>query len=98
MGFGISVPLFGLLLAVLFWGMARTTPDSQKRRHMSRLAVILLIAMGIFVITRLPSGNAWDAMLDPWLWLTVQFALLKRGVRFVFARFVVGNRDYRVIM
>src|SRR5690606_8738358 len=24
MGFGISVPLFGLLLAVLFWGMARS--------------------------------------------------------------------------
>jgi hypothetical protein len=28
-----------------------------------------LVATGLFVFTRAPSGNVWDAWLDPWLWL-----------------------------
>ena len=28
-----------------------------------------LLASAVFVFTRAPSGNAWDAWLDPWLWL-----------------------------
>jgi len=26
----------------------------------------------LFVVTRLPTGNVWDALLDPWLWIAIQ--------------------------
>ena len=35
-------------------------------------ALSLVLALGLaagFVALRLPSGNAWDAVLDPWLWV-----------------------------
>jgi hypothetical protein len=32
-------------------------------------AWIAPLAVGIFIALRWPSGNAWDAVLDPWLWL-----------------------------
>jgi hypothetical protein len=33
----------------------------------------------LFVLLRLPTGNVWDAVLDPWLWLGLHWVLL-RGV------------------
>jgi hypothetical protein len=33
----------------------------------------------VFVVWRLPSGNVWDAILDPWAWLVLQGWLLARG-------------------
>ena len=33
----------------------------------------------VFVVWRLPTGNIWDAVLDPWVWLVLQVWLLKRG-------------------
>ena len=27
----------------------------------------------LLVVAHLPTGNAWDAVLDPWLWLVLQF-------------------------
>ena len=38
-------------------------------------------ALLLFAATRLPTGNVWDAVLDPWLWLLLQFALLRRLFR-----------------
>lgn len=35
-------------------------------------------ALLLFAATRLPTGNVWDAVLDPWLWLLLQLALLRR--------------------
>jgi hypothetical protein len=34
---------------------------------------IPLVAMAVmaFVVLRLPTGNAWDALLDPWLWVAL---------------------------
>ncbi|WP_301020343.1 hypothetical protein [Rhodoferax sp.] len=43
-----------------------------------RLAWVLALALGFFVSLRLPSGNVWDAMLDPWLWLVLHAVLLRR--------------------
>jgi hypothetical protein len=37
------------------------------------------VAMLLFAATRLPTGNLWDALLDPWLWLILQW-LLVRGL------------------
>lgn len=30
------------------------------------------VALLLFMALRLPSGNFWDALLDPWLWLALQ--------------------------
>ncbi len=34
-----------------------------------RAASCLLMAVALFVVTHAPTGNAWDAVLDPGLWL-----------------------------
>ena len=45
-------------------------------------AAVLLALLG-FSATRLPTGNFWDAMLDPWLWLWS----IGRLLGFVYQRF-----------
>jgi hypothetical protein len=30
----------------------------------------------LFVALRLPTGNVWDAVLDPWLWVWAQYQAL----------------------
>lgn len=36
------------------------------------------LALLLFAATRLPTGNVWDAVLDPWLWLVLQGAWVRR--------------------
>ena len=55
---GVSVWLMGS------WAMFRAV---TWRAVVWPLALLLL-----FVLTRLPSGNVWDAVLDPILWLALQ--------------------------
>lgn len=43
-----------------------------------RLAWGLAVTLVLFVTLRLPSGNVWDAVLDPWLWLVLHVVLLRR--------------------
>jgi hypothetical protein len=38
------------------------------------------IAVVLFALTRMPTGNVWDAVLDPLLWLVLNFLLLRRLV------------------
>jgi len=38
----------------------------------------LLLLAAVFALTRLPSGNLWDALLDPWLWLALHGVLLRQ--------------------
>lgn len=48
----------GIAAACWWWGRA------------GRVGVILLV-LAIFVMTRLPTGNVFDALIDPWLWLAL---------------------------
>jgi hypothetical protein len=34
-------------------------------------------ALLLFAVTRLPTGNVWDALMDPWLWLFLTVAALR---------------------
>lgn len=43
-----------------------------------RGAALVLIVLALFVGTRLPSGNVFDAVIDPLLWFALQFAVFKR--------------------
>ncbi|MDZ7938162.1 MAG: hypothetical protein U5M53_07740 [Rhodoferax sp.] len=36
------------------------------------------LALLLFVALRLPTGNVWDAVLDPWLWLLAQYLALQQ--------------------
>lgn len=58
------------LAAVLLWGI------SGQAVWALPLGVLVL-----FVLTRLPTGNVWDALLDPWLWVALQAGWLVNLVR-----------------
>lgn len=69
--------LLGLLVLSLLPGVlcgfsfARNTPEVW-------FAPSVLL---VFAATRLPTGNVWDALLDPWLWLFLLTALLRMHYR-----------------
>ena len=44
----------------------------------ARLSVPLLAVL-LFVLTRLPTGNLWDALLDPWLWFVLHLGYLLKA-------------------
>jgi hypothetical protein len=70
-GFSSPVVIAAVVVAALFWVQQGSVASALP------LAVLTL-----FVLTRLPSGNLWDALLDPWLWLVLQtgwlFSVLRR--------------------
>ena len=39
------------------------------------------VAMALFAVSRWPSGNVWDALLDPWLWLVLNALAVRAVVR-----------------
>ncbi len=69
-GFGSAAVALALLAAALLWLLSG-----------SRATVSLLAVLALFVLTRAPSGNLWDALLDPLLWLALQLGWLFSLVR-----------------
>lgn len=63
------------LVAGLPWLLAG---QRQSARNISLLLVAVLLLQ---VLLRLPTGNLWDALLDPWLWIVLQLEGLQRGLR-----------------
>ncbi|PIQ53256.1 MAG: hypothetical protein COW02_07375 [Comamonadaceae bacterium CG12_big_fil_rev_8_21_14_0_65_59_15] len=61
--------VLGMLFSLMWLG--------QRSAALQRFGVLLALVLVLFVFTRLPSGNLWDALLDPWLWLLLQLALLR---------------------
>lgn len=57
----IGAPLLALLVAVACSVVA-------VRSHARSQAFALLAAVTVFSLLRLPTGNVWDALLDPLLW------------------------------
>lgn len=50
-------------------------------RGVRDLSGLLVAALVLYVLLRLPSGNVWDALLDPWLWILLQIDWLRRKLR-----------------
>jgi hypothetical protein len=71
-GFSPALLLVLLALALLPWGLCASAAGVSGRVHWIAPAALLL-----FALTRLPSGNVWDALLDPWLWLLLQGLLVR---------------------
>ena len=68
-GFTPYAVLAALFFACLLQLISARSAHAQNTRHYRELASIVLIATVIHVLFRLPTGNLWDALLDPWLWI-----------------------------
>jgi hypothetical protein len=71
LGFGVAAWLALLAALGLPWAWA----GGAWRSQVVALGGALLLLLG-FALLRLPSGNVWDAVLDPGLWLLAQLVLL----------------------
>lgn len=56
-----------LAISLLPWVVVSTTNHSSRSLRLWVVPVAVLA----FAASRLPSGNVWDAVLDPWLWLVL---------------------------
>jgi hypothetical protein len=68
-GFTPYAVLAALFFACLLQLISARSGHAQPTRHYRQLAAIVLIATIVHLLLRLPTGNMWDALLDPWLWL-----------------------------
>ena len=74
-GFGpVGAPVAGLLIGGVAAGFLVTG------RHAAH-AVALLAAVLVFALWRLPTGNLWDAMIDPFVWVWALVVLVRRVPR-----------------
>lgn len=64
-GFSPSAAVVAVLLGLAPWLLVGHGRRSGLGTGVCAVAVLL------FVLLRLPSGNLWDAVLDPWLWLAL---------------------------
>jgi hypothetical protein len=71
-GFGTAVVATLALLAAVAW--VSTAPGSVTRAQAS----VVALALVFHVVTRLPSGNVFDAVIDPLLWMWLLVSGLKR--------------------
>ena len=70
-GFGAVAPAIALGIAVLPWIFA-------TKALPSRCVTAVAAATLVFVALRLPTGNLFDALMDPWLWCALQLALIQQ--------------------
>ena len=75
-GFSPALLLALLALSLLPWVLSGARTVAQNSALWVVPAALLL-----FAATRLPTGNVWDAVLDPWLWLVLQLAWLRSRYR-----------------
>lgn len=80
---GFSPAATGLVLALLMvpWVCHRGERAMDAKLWVAPLAVLCFAAL------RLPTGNVWDALLDPWLWGGLHFY----GVRAVYRQIVCSK-------
>ena len=78
--------------SVYSWGFGRAAlavvvviallPLLQKGAYLRPAAWLVPAALLLLVLLRLPTGNVWDAVLDPWLWLGLHAVVLRRVYRY----------------
>ena len=70
---GFDAPAVAVVALLTLLPLLQAGAAQRVSSWLAPLAVLL------FVLLRLPTGNVWDAVLDPWLWLGLHVYLL-RGV------------------
>jgi hypothetical protein len=71
-GFSPSAFACVTLLVFLLWVIW----DESQTHRTARWSMALVLTL--YVATRLPAGNVWDALIDPWLWLILHLRWLTR--------------------
>lgn len=74
---GFSPAALGVaaVLAALPW-LLRGQPGPAMR-----VSGLLASVLVLYVTLRLPNGNLWSALLDPWLWVALHLGWMYHGVR-----------------
>lgn len=80
-GFGPAALALACMLTAFLWIFGGVSPSARAASGVLGSVLIL------FAVTRLPSGNVWDALLDPWLWLGLQVTGLQRVGHWGWCRF-----------
>jgi len=65
--------------AIGVWAMVAILLSLQARTRTLGWGLFAVVA--VFAVTGLPSGNLWDALLDPWLWLVAHGAALRQALK-----------------
>lgn len=79
----LDVPLYAwgfgapALWVVLTSVWASAAWSWHRARVISVAHAVVAAALLLFVWTRIPTGNVWDALLDPWLWLWCHWLVLR---------------------
>ena len=85
---GSSTACVGL---VLLAGLVPWVVGAAKRPVGRSRMWVVPVAVLVFVVWRLPSGNIWDAVLDPWLWLVLH-VFVARALRREWRRYRAAKR------
>jgi hypothetical protein len=78
-GFSPAATGSAALLATLPWIF------SGAHRPWRWVSYLLAVVLLLYVLLRLPTGNVWDALIDPLLWIALQLGWLVCGLRRVIA-------------
>jgi hypothetical protein len=78
-GFSVAACAAVTGLAVIIWASGAGNSPWNTQHNVSFFLVLGVVAL--FVLTRLPTGNVWDALLDPWLWLALQALAIRAGLQ-----------------
>nr|WP_315473765.1 hypothetical protein [uncultured Rhodoferax sp.] len=68
---GFDAPALAVVALVTLLPLLQAGAARRVSTWLAPLAVL------VFVLLRLPTGNVWDAVLDPWLWLGLHGYLLR---------------------
>jgi divalent metal cation (Fe/Co/Zn/Cd) transporter len=74
--------LWGVLAVVFVWMLALRFVIQAS---VQRFAMPVLLVLVVFASTHVATGNVWDALLDPWLWI-VSHCVLAQKVKLRFKR------------
>lgn len=84
-GFGSAAFGAVAVMATLPWVMLGTAGGNRVVPGLLG-PLLMLCVLILFVLTRLPTGNVWDALIDPWLWIGLQASWLISAARRLIAR------------
>lgn len=78
---GFSAAACAGVAAVVMLLWAGLSAASRHSMPWGLEAALMTMVLTLFVWTRLPTGNVWDAVLDPWLWIALHWYAIKQWSR-----------------
>ena len=76
---GFSVAAIALVLSALFLVLIAALRLGQSVQQLCLFGALALAVLAVFVLFRLPTGNLFDALLDPLLWLGLNLWWARRA-------------------